>query len=144
MSAAAAMAVTIIGARLTITLILDPVHRTAVLTTVSWHLIGWLSPENVIPLMIVIINELTVVDGGCHGTRAEAVLDKSVTHFSATFGHLTTALAGTVCIRLAHHTLATVSSSIGTARFLVSFVWCGVGWHLGPSLLDGLLRSEAS
>lgn len=138
------MAITIIGAGLTITLILDSVHGAAILTTVCWHLIGWLSSQNIIPLMIVIVNELAIVDSRRHSTRAEAILNKSMAQFSTILGHLTTALAGAVGISLAFHTFATVGCTVSAARFLVGFVRCGVSRRLGPSLLCGLLGGKAS
>ena len=93
----------------------------AVLATVRWQLVGWLSSEQIITARhIIVILEHAVVNLGCDSPWAERILDKSMASQRTIGIHLSTALACTLFIFFACHTFASVMQTVSVASFTIN------------------------
>ena len=126
MTAAAAVAVDVLRARLAVALVLAPVDGAAVLAAVGRDVVApcqvvgpELLGEVVAPLAALsVVDVLAVVDFGGEGPRAEGALDQGVALTRALPRELSAALRGAVVVLHADHAVALVAVAVGGAWLL--------------------------
>jgi len=78
-TAASAVAITIIDASLTVALIITSMDFAAVLTSISWHLIGWLSPQDIVSVApFLVITVTAVINFRRDGSWTELTFDEGM------------------------------------------------------------------